>query len=101
MLAKKFLDENYDCAEYLSKYEDGYYDDQAFLQLVLPLADIAINTDHQHLVIGHAGADGVEFCYRIHRLGVWAFYPAEDRFVEVAANIGQLVEGWCNGTIKV
>lgn len=101
MIAKKLLDENYGCAEYLSKYEGGYYDDQSFLQLVLPLADVTINNEHEHLVIGHAGTDGIEFCYRIHKPGVWAFYPKEDRFQKVAANIGQLVEGWCNGTIKV
>ncbi|SEQ58385.1 hypothetical protein SAMN03080615_01990 [Amphritea atlantica] len=38
------------------------------MQLVLPLSDVTINTEHQHLVIGHAGADGIEFCYCIHQL---------------------------------
>ncbi|MCS6205268.1 hypothetical protein ACRN94_01365 [Shewanella baltica] len=101
VFAKRFLDENYDCAEYLSRYEGGHYDEQSFLQLVLPLTDVTISNEHQHLVIGHAGADGIEFCYRIHKPGVWAFYPIEGRFQKVATNIGQLVEGWSNGTIKV
>ena len=101
MFTKKFLDENYDCAEYLSKFKSGYYDDQSFLQLVLPLSDATISTEYQHLVIGHAGTDGIKFCYRIDKPGIWAFYPAEDRFQKVAANIGQLVEGWSSGAIKV
>ncbi|WP_444940639.1 hypothetical protein ACJJI3_19420 [Microbulbifer sp. ZKSA004] len=101
MFTKKFLAENYDCAEYLSKYEGGYYHDESFLQLVLPISDITINIEYQHLVIGHAGGDGIEFCFRIYEVGIWAFYPAEGRFQKVAANISQLVDGWSNGTINV
>lgn len=101
VFAKKFLAENYDFSEYLSRYEGGYYDNEACLQLVLPISEVTIDTKHQHLVIGHAGSDGIEFCYRIHKPGVWVFYPIESEFQIVAANIGQLIEGWCNGTIKV
>lgn len=101
MFSKKYLDENYHCAEYLSKYESGYYDDEACLHLVLPLCEVTIDAEHQHLVIGHAGADGIEFCYRIDKPGVWAYYPIEVKFQKVAANIGQLIEGWHNGAIKI
>jgi hypothetical protein len=101
VIAIKYLSENYDCNEYLSKYEDGYYDEKSYLQLILPMSQVSINSEHQHLVIGHAGADGIEFCYRIHKAGVWAYYPIETRFQEVAANIGQLIEDWHSGAMKV
>ncbi len=101
MIAKKYLSENYDCSGYLSKHEDGYYHDESFLQLVLPVSEATINSDHQHLIIGHAGADGIEFCLRFQKSGVWAFYPIEVRFQKVAGNIEQLIEGWCNGSINV
>lgn len=101
MIAKKFLSENYDCNGYLSKYEDGYYHDESFLQLVLPVSEASINPDHQHLVIGHAGSDGVEFCFRFQKTGIWAFYPSEGKYQKVAANIEQLIESWCNNSIKV
>ncbi len=101
MIAKKYLIENYDCADYFSVYEDGYHDDPSCLQLVLPVSEVSIDPKHHHLVIGHAGADGIEFCFRIHKAGVWAFYPIEERFQKVATGISQLIEGWRNGTIKV
>lgn len=101
MIAKKYLSENYDCNEYLSQYEDGYYHDESDFQLVLPVSEVSIDPNHQHLVIGHAGADGIEFCFRIHKPGVWAFYPIEAKFQKVAASVSRLIEGWCNGTIKV
>ncbi|MDD1795776.1 hypothetical protein LRP50_21890 [Enterovibrio sp. ZSDZ42] len=101
MIAKKYLSENYDCNGYLSKYEDGYYSRESYLQLVLPVSEASINSVHQHLIIGHAGADGVEFCFRFQKTGIWAFYPIENRFEKIANNIEQLIEGWCNNTIKV
>ena len=101
MIAKKYLSENYDCSEYLSKYEDGFYDDESYLQLVLPVTEASIDSTHQHLVIGYAGADGIVFCFRIHKSSVWAFYPIDAKFRKVASSVSELVEGWCSGTIKV
>jgi hypothetical protein len=87
VVAKKYLSENYECSEYLSKYEDGYYHNESYLQVVLPVAEASIDSTHNHLVIGHAGTDGIEFCYRIHEPGIWAFYPAESRFQKLAESI--------------
>jgi hypothetical protein len=101
VIAKKYLVENYDCLELISKYEEGYYDRQSFLQLVVPIAEVSIDKNHHHLVTGHAGTDGIEFCLRIHNQGVWVFYPIETRFHKVSDSISQLITGWTNGSIKV
>ncbi|WP_196157617.1 hypothetical protein [Reinekea sp. G2M2-21] len=101
MLSKNFLSENYDSQEYSSEYEAGYYHDQSYLQLVLPLSEIYVDSEHKHLVIGSAGADGIEFCLRQKSTGVWAYYPNEGVFEKVAENINELVKGWASGSIKV
>ncbi|MFD2232133.1 hypothetical protein [Alkalimarinus sediminis] len=101
VFAKKYLSENYDCDEYLSKYEDGYYHKESYLQLLLPVSEVSIDSKTEHLVIGHAGADGIEFCFRIHKPGIWAYHPMEGRFQKVAVSISKLIEGWHSGAIKV
>lgn len=101
MIAKKYLSENYDCTGYLSKYENGYYQEDAFLQLILPCAEAYINNDDNRLVIGRPGVDGIEFCYRMHNSGIWAFYPIGGEFVKKADTIDQLVQGWLDGSIVV
>ena len=95
MIAKKYLVENYDCSEYLSEYENGY------LQLVIPVSEASIDAKHHHLVFSHTDTNGIEFCFRIHKPGIWAFYPIEASYIKVAASIDQLIDGWHNGTIKV
>lgn len=101
VIAKEYLYENYDCNEYFSKYEDGYYYSESYLQVLLPLREAIINADHQHLVIGNAGSDGIEFCYRIREAGIWTYYLVDARFEKVADSISQFLDGWCNGSIKV
>ena len=101
MLAKKHLAENYQCNEYLSKYENGFYHDDSYLKVILPLTEASIDPIHNHLVVGHAGVDSIEFCYRINQPGIWAFYPIDNEFEKLAESIGQLIEGWLNGTITV
>jgi len=94
--------ENYQCEEYLSEeYRDGFYHAGSFLQLVLPADDAYIGEGGSFLVIGHAGFDGIEFCYRLGMQGIWAYYPIDQDFELKANTIKGLVAGWCNDSITV
>ena len=101
VIAKKYLSENYDCAAYLSQYEQGYYDNQKGLQLIVPLEDATIDPHHHHLVIGHTGSDRIELCLRIHKTGVWAFNLAEKQYCKVADNLQQLIDQYCDNTLNI
>ena len=52
-------------------------------------------------MIGSAGCDGIDFCFRQGLRGIWAYYPVEGDYVLVAANLKALEEGWLNGSISV
>ena len=54
MVAKKYLSENYDCLEYLADFGNGYYHEESYLQVVLPVEEASINPIHHHLVIALA-----------------------------------------------
>ncbi|MCL1140009.1 hypothetical protein [Shewanella pneumatophori] len=101
VISKKCLSESFGCNEYLSEFEGGYFHEDSCLQLILPLSMATVNPEFQHLVIGHAGTDGIEFCYRAHFPDIWAFYPSESAYQKVASSIGQLIQGWVNGSISV
>lgn len=89
------------CSEYYLNYSNGYYDKSNYLQLLLPYADSYLNSECNHLVIGHAGVDGIEFCYRKNLSDIWVYYPIEMNYDKVANNIESLINNWLNGTIKV
>jgi hypothetical protein len=94
--------EKYQCEEYLSeKYRGGFYHARSFLQLVLPVGDAYIGEDRTFLVIGHAGSDGIEFCYRLGIQGIWAYYPIDQDFELKANTIQDLVAGWCSDSITL
>ncbi|MEJ2763638.1 hypothetical protein VV869_06610 [Photobacterium sp. MCCC 1A19761] len=73
MSVDKAIFNGFDCEEYLEKYSMGFYHDASYLQLVLPIEDVKLNLDYEHLVIGFPGTDGIEFCYRkgfVDQIGV-------------------------------
>ena len=94
--------EKYACDEYMGgQYRSGFYYDDSYLQLVLPLEQAYLGGNDSHLVFGHAGADGIEFCYRQEKEGIWAFYPIDQEYELKSKTLSELVLGWCNGSITV
>lgn len=93
----------FDCDEYFGVpgFRDGVFLPEACLQVVYPESQVHLDEGLGFLAIGSAGADGIEFGYRAAHSGVWAFHPIESRFQHVAESLGQLVEGYRTGAIKV
>lgn len=87
--------------EYFERFSAGIYDEGSFLQLIFPEDGLAIKRNENDLVIGTPGCDGMDFCFRRGEPGVWAYYPYEDRYLRVASNLQELVEGWRAGSIAV
>jgi len=96
------MNSRFKCDEYLSEFaSSGFYHEESYLQLVYPKEDVFINHESGHLVIGSAGADGIEFCFRAHLEGVWAYYPIEMSYKFISGTVKELIEGYCNGNITV
>ncbi|MVF14841.1 hypothetical protein FT643_22145 [Ketobacter sp. MCCC 1A13808] len=94
--------QKFKCEEYArGEYAKGYYDKESYLQLVLPINEAYVSRENTHLVVGHAGADGIEFCYRERQPGIWAYYPIDNDYELKAINIASLVAGWRSGEINV
>ncbi len=87
--------------EYFEHYAQGLYDEAAYLQFILPVDQLRIEAARGDLIIGHAGVDGIYFCFRAGRDGVYAYYGIEDRHRLVAPDIGALIKGWYDGSITV
>ena len=86
--------------EYFSSFRNGIYDEVNHLQLILPIEksyrDPRIEDD---LVVGHAGVDGIYFCFRRGHQGVWAYYGIEDEHVLKAPTLAELVRRWEDGRL--
>lgn len=89
------------CNEYFDDFLQGWYDEQGQLQFILPAEKLTIEPERGDLVIGHAGVDGIYFCFRENMTGVYAYYGIDDVHVPVAPSIQALVSGWVNGSITV
>lgn len=90
----------YGCEEYVTgNYSKGYYDEYSCIQLILPVNDAVISRGH--LVVGYAGVDGIEFCFRAEHLGIWAYYPYENNYELKASTLAAFVDGWLNGKVTV
>ena len=101
MLPSSDFDE-FDTLDYLdSEYCEGYCHEFSCLQLILKHSDAYLAGEQSHLVIGHAGCDGIEFCFRKNKQGVWAFYPIDHEYEFKAKTIKELVVGYLGGSIKV
>ncbi|MEZ9596605.1 hypothetical protein AB4298_18420 [Shewanella sp. 10N.261.52.F9] len=94
--------EKFQCDEYLAEeYRAGFYHEESYLQLILAVENAYVGENGSYLVIGHAGVDGIEFCYQLCHKGIWAYYPIDKEFVFMASTIKNLILGWRNGDIKV
>jgi len=89
------------CAEYFEKFTDGRYHEAGRHWFILAQLEILVDRCGKDLVIGSAGCDGIDFCFRQGLRGIWAYYPVEGDYVLVAANLKALEEGWLNGSISV
>ena len=94
--------EQYECDEYFnSSYANGFYHDESYLQLIYPEKELKEKKEIGFLVVGSAGADGIEFGYKKGEKGIWVYYPIDNKFEYVADSLEALIEGWCSGEIKV
>ena len=94
--------QRFSCDDYLiDKYRDGYFDSLSQLQVVLSHEDAHLDGAESHLVVGFAGCDGIQFCYRANQSGLWAYFPLEDIYELKANTIKKLIQGYCDGSISV
>ncbi len=93
----------FSCGEYFGSphFRRGVLLPEAQLQVVYPESQLRLACGNTFLAVGSAGADGIEFGYRVGCEGLWAFHPAEPRFQYVASSVQQLVEGYRSGAITV
>ena len=92
----------YHCEEYFSEgwAERGHFDQFSQTPVIDPYAEVYEDVDHQFLVVGHSGGDGIDFGYRNGHTGLWA-YPIDGEFKFMADTVAELVEGWCSGRLSV
>lgn len=93
----------YNCYDYFTGgwAERGHYDEASRTWLVLPLAELLPELRAGFFAVGRAGVDGILFGYRYGHRGVWAFYPTDQEFKCLAANLNEFVQGWWAGAITV
>jgi hypothetical protein len=90
------------CNEYFSAFSEGVFDEASYMQVILPAQDVHISPDEPNdLVIGHAGVDGIYFCFRAGMAGVWAYYGIEQSHTLLAETLAEFVPRWLNGAIHV
>ena len=91
------------CEEYFtsSTFRRGVIVAECQTPVVYPASQLRVLPELHFLAIGSAGADGIEFGYRVGHLGLWALHPYEQEFQFVASSIPELVEGWRSGAISV
>ena len=85
-----------------SKYgESGFYDHHSQCQYVLSEPDRHIDESRNLYVLGHAGADGIDFVLKPDDEAVYAYYPVGNELVRLASNFDSFIKGWIDGTITV
>ncbi|MCB9857429.1 MAG: hypothetical protein H6818_17240 [Phycisphaerales bacterium] len=89
------------CNEYFKGFSTGRFDKDSQLWYILPIQKVSLDHSRGAFVVGHAGCDGIEFCFRISDPGVWAYYPIEERWELLAPSLAELERGWLSGAITV
>jgi hypothetical protein len=95
--------QDYACVEYFADgwSERGHFDEEAQLQVIVPLSEAYEEQDIGFFAIGRSGCGGIDFGYRKGLSGLWAYYPIDQDFLLMAPTIADLVEGWCSGRLSV
>ena len=89
------------CLEYFRAFADGRFDEGAQHWFIYPRPEVWVDSDRRAFVVGDAGADGIEFCFRKGQEGVWAYYPIGQEWMLKAASLAELERGWQDGSICV
>jgi hypothetical protein len=94
---------DYECADYFEKgwWERGHFDEISQALVIVPLDETYEDATAEFFAIGRSGADGIDFGYRKHHCGLWAFYPIEREFKFMAATVQELAENWCSGMLSI
>jgi hypothetical protein len=92
---------SYGAEEYFTsaRARHGHFDPVSQMQVIVPAAEVYEDVEHQLLVVGHTGWDGIDFGYRNGLPGLWAF-PVDGEFRPAADTLDELVEGWCSGRLS-
>jgi len=91
----------YQCEDYFAEGWSvrGHFDELSQVWLVVSFRQAVEDTDLALLTIGTPGVDGIRFGYRLGLPGLWAYYPQEGEFQEVAPTVAALVETYTNGCL--
>ena len=95
--------QGFGCEEYFSAADwalNGYFDEFSQTPVVVPVTEAYEDVEHQFLLIGHSGGDGIHFGYRSEHAGLWA-YPVDGDFEFIADTLAKLVDGWCSGQLTL
>ncbi|MCT7376901.1 hypothetical protein [Chelativorans salis] len=89
------------CEEYFRDYSEGYFDEGGQMWYIRKRKGVEIAPQRSALIIGDAGVDGVDFCFRVGMMGVWAYYPYEAEHRRLAPSVRQFLDEWLSGSITV
>jgi len=97
------LSARFGCGEYFELFASGRYESAACNWTILPAHELRLLDQDaaDALIVGHAGVDGILFCYRAGHAGFWAHYPLEGTWKRLAGSLTEFWTGWCDGRISV
>jgi hypothetical protein len=98
---KRWLD--YNCEDYYSSSlaERGSFDEIAENWDIWPTDQVYEDTENQYLAVGGPGCDGIVWGYRRGMSGLWVWHPIDEEFQYLAPTVGELLQAWRSGAIKV
>ena len=101
VMPKRWL--GYHCQDYFSAgwANEGHFDQFSKTPVVVPFVEAYEDEEHQFLVVGHSGCDGIDFGYRHGHSGLWAYPIDGELFKFMAITVAELVEGWSSGRLSV
>ena len=93
----------YDCGDYFHSAlaDHGWWDEESQYLYIQCAQNLREDATRKFLVIGGPGVDGIEWGYRKGHSGIWAHYPIDDEFVQLASSASELRDGYSSGQIKV
>jgi hypothetical protein len=80
---------------------NGFYSQAEQYWIIRPQSEWEHDPARQWLCIGGPGVDRIEFGLRQGQVAVYAYYPIDDEFIEKAASVPSLIQGWFDGSITV
>jgi hypothetical protein len=96
---ERFLPWSPACEEYFSDFAGGRFDAESQLWFILPREQTSIDAKRGDFIVGSAGCDGIDFCFRRGHPGVWAYYPIDQDWVLKANSMAELERRWLDGSV--